>query len=256
MKLFDTHAHVNDEAFLDDRERMLEECFDSGVEYIVCPGCDRPTSESAVVLAERYTQIYAAVGLHPEEVKTAKEEDFEYYYTTAKEHPKVVAIGEIGLDYYWDTSTKDLQKEYFIRQLAIAREVDVPIIIHDRDAHGEIMDLLRLHGKGNRGIFHCYSGSYEMARQAMKMGFYISFAGPVVFPKSTSLKEVAKEIPLDRLLVETDSPYLTPPPFRGKRNDPSKTQFVVEEIARLKGIDQEELAHITLENGKTIFNIK
>ena len=132
----------------------------------------------------------------------------------------------------------------------------MPIIIHDRDAHGDIMDLLRLYGKGNRGIFHCYSGSYEMARQAMKMGFYISFAGPVVFPKSTSLKEVAKEIPLDRLLVETDSPYLTPPPFRGKRNDPSKTQFVVEEIARLKGIDQEELAHITLENGKTIFNIK
>ena len=144
----------------------------------------------------------------------------------------------------------------FKRQLALAREVDLPIIIHDRDAHGDIMDTLRTDGKGNYGIFHCYSGSWEMAKEAIKMGFYISFAGPVVFPKSTKLKEVAKQVPLDRLLIETDSPYLTPPPFRGRRNDPSKTQFVAQEIASLRGMEADEIAAITLENGKRIFNIK
>lgn len=144
----------------------------------------------------------------------------------------------------------------FKRQLALAREVDLPIIIHDRDAHGDIMDTLRNDGKGNYGIFHCYSGSWEMAKEAIKMGFYISFAGPVVFPKSTKLKEVAKQVSLDRLLIETDSPYLTPPPFRGRRNDPSKTQFVAQEIAALRGMEADEIAAITLENGKRIFNIK
>ena len=140
--------------------------------------------------------------------------------------------------------------------MALAREVDLPIIIHDRDAHGDIMDTLRNDGKGNYGIFHCYSGSWEMAKEAIKMGFYISFAGPVVFPKSTKLKEVAKQVSLDRLLIETDSPYLTPPPFRGRRNDPSKTQFVAQEIAALRGMEADEIAAITLENGKRIFNIK
>lgn len=256
MRLFDTHAHINDEKFEFDQKEMLQSCFDAGVEYILCPGCDRSTSESAVALADAYSQVYAAVGLHPEEVKGAVEADFDYFEHMAKTHPKVVAIGEIGLDYYWDISTKDLQKAYFIRQMEIAKRVDKPIIIHDRDAHGDIMDILRSYGKENRGIFHCYSGSYEMALEAIKMDFYISFAGPVVFPKSTNVKEVASKIPLDRLLIETDSPYLTPPPFRGKRNDPSKTQFVCEEIAKLKGISADELAAITLENGKCIFNIK
>lgn len=256
MHLFDTHAHVNDDMFKDDQEAMLQSCFDAGVEYIVCPGCDRATSESAVALADRFNQIYAAVGLHPEEVASAKEEDFEYYYKIAKSNPKVVAIGEIGLDYYWDMSQKDLQKEYFIRQIDIARQVNLPFIIHDREAHGDTMDIIRKHAKGMQGIFHCYSGSYEMARQAMNLGFYISFAGPVAFKNSKSLKEVAKEVPMDRILIETDSPYLTPPPFRGKRNDPSKTQFIAQEIASLKGMDVEEFAAICLDNGKTIFNIK
>ncbi len=144
----------------------------------------------------------------------------------------------------------------FIRQLELAREVDLPIIIHDRDAHGDIMDILSNEGKDNWGIFHCYSGSWEMAKEAIKLGFYISFAGPVVFPKSTKLKEVAKQVPLDRILIETDSPYLTPPPFRGRRNDPSKTQFVAEEIARLKGIDVDEFSEIAYNNGKHVFGIK
>lgn len=255
MRLFDTHAHINDEKFLNDQTEMLEQCFSAGVEYIVCPGVDRQTSESAVALAGKYPQVYAAVGLHPEEVKSGLEEDYEYYRDVALHNPKVVAIGEIGLDYYWDTSTKDLQKEVFIRQLELAKEVDKPIIIHDRDAHGDIMDLLRTYGKDNYGIFHCYSGSFEMATEAMKMGFYISFAGPVAFPKSTKIKEVASKIPLDCILIETDSPYMTPPPFRGRRNDPSKTQYIAEEIARLKGLDADDFAQIALENGKRIFKI-
>ena len=255
MRLFDTHAHINDERFDNDREQMIQDCFDQGVEYIMCPAVDRKTAESAIALAECYDRVYASVGVHPHESKDATEEDYEWFKQMAS-HPKVKAIGEIGLDYYYDFSDRDVQAESFKRQLAIAREVDLPIIIHDRDAHGAIRDMLVEHGKGNYGVFHCFSTSLEMAKEFIKMGYYISFAGPVVFPKSTNLKEVAKHIPLDRLLIETDSPYLTPPPFRGRRNDPSKTQFVAQEIAQLRGMDVEELAAIALENGKRCFGIE
>ncbi|WP_251444235.1 TatD family hydrolase [Veillonella intestinalis] len=256
MRLFDTHAHINDNRFDNDREVMLEDCLAQGVEFIMCPAVDRETAESAIALAAKYDFVYASVGVHPHESKDVTEADYEYFKEQALHNDKVKAIGEIGLDYYYDFSDRDTQMREFKRQLDLAREVDLPIIIHDRDAHGDIMDTLRTYGKGNYGIFHCYSGSWEMAKECIKMGYYISFAGPVVFPKSTKLKEVAKEVPLDRLLIETDSPYLTPPPFRGRRNDPSKTQFVAQEIARLRGMDPDELAAIALENGKRIFNIK
>lgn len=256
MRLFDTHAHINDNRFDNDREAMLQLCFDAGVEYIMCPAVDRATAESAIALAAKYDQVYAAVGVHPHESKDVTADDYDYFKTQALTNPKVKAIGEIGLDYYYDFSDKPTQMREFIYQLELARDVNLPIIIHDRDAHGDILDTLKAHGKGNYGIFHCYSGSWEMAKECIKLGYYISFAGPVVFPKSTRLKEVAKEVPLDRILIETDSPYLTPPPFRGRRNDPSKTQFVAEEIAQLKGMDVDELAAIALENGKRIFNIK
>lgn len=256
MRLFDTHAHINDNRFDNDREAMLDDCLAQGVEYIMCPAVDRETAESAIALAAKYDYVYAAVGVHPHESKDVAEEDYEYFKDQALHNDKVKAIGEIGLDYYYDFSDRETQMREFKRQLDLAREVDLPIIIHDRDAHGDIMDTLRTYGKGNYGIFHCYSGSWEMAKECIKMGYYISFAGPVVFPKSTKLKEVAKEVPLDRLLIETDSPYLTPPPFRGRRNDPSKTQFVAQEIASLKGMDPEELAAIALANGKRIFNIR
>lgn len=256
MRLFDTHAHINDNRFDNDRESMLDDCLAQGVEYIMCPAVDRETAESAIALAAKYDYVYAAVGVHPHESKDVTEEDYEYFKDQALHNDKVKAIGEIGLDYYYDFSDRETQMREFKRQLDLAREVDLPIIIHDRDAHGDIMDTLRTYGKGNYGIFHCYSGSWEMAKECIKMGYYISFAGPVVFPKSTKLKEVAKEVPLDHLLIETDSPYLTPPPFRGRRNDPSKTQFVAQEIASLKGMDPEELAAIALANGKRIFNIK
>lgn len=256
MRLFDTHAHVNEARFDNDRTEMLDACFAAGVEYIMCPAVDRATAESAIALADQYEQIYAAVGVHPHESKDVTEEDYEYFKEMALHHDKVKAIGEIGLDYYYDFSDRETQMKEFKRQLALAREVDLPIIIHDRDAHGDILDTLRTDGKGNFGIFHCYSGSWEMAKECMKLGYYISFAGPVVFPKSTRLKEVAQQVPLDRILIETDSPYLTPPPFRGRRNDPTKTQFVAEEIARLKGITADELAEIALENGKRLFGIQ
>lgn len=255
MRLFDTHAHVTDERFQYDRDEMLEQCFAAGVEYIVCPAVDRKTSEQSVAISKEYDQIYAAVGVHPHEAKDVTEEDYALFKKWALEEEKVVAIGEIGLDYYYDFSDREVQKEAFIRQIHLAREVDLPIIIHDRDAHGDTMDILRREGKGVRGIFHCYSGSYEMAKEAMKMGFYISFSGTVVFKNSTKLKEVARQIPLDRILIETDSPYLTPPPFRGRRNQPSYTQYVAEEIARLKEMDAEELAKIALNNAKKCFNI-
>ena len=256
MKLFDTHAHINDNRFDNDRADMLQACFDAGVEYIMIPGVDRQTVESGVALAETDDRLYAAVGTHPHEAKDFTDDDYEYFKELALHNDKVRAIGEIGLDYYYDFSDRPTQKKVFIRQLELAREVDLPIIIHDRDAHGDIMDILRNEGKDNWGIFHCYSGSWELAKEAIKLGFYISFAGPVVFPKSTKLKEVAKQVPLDRILIETDSPYLTPPPFRGRRNDPSKTQFVAQEIASLRGMDVDEFALIAYENGKRVFGIK
>lgn len=256
MRLFDTHAHVNEKRFANDQKEMLEQCFSEGVEYILCPAVDRVTSEEAMALSKAYDQIYASVGVHPHESKDVTEEDYSLFYKWAKEEEKVVAIGEIGLDYYYDFSDRETQQKEFVRQIHLAREVDLPIIIHDREAHGDIMKTLREEGKGVRGIFHCYSGSYEMAMEAIKMDYYISFAGPVVFPKSVNLKEVARKIPLERILIETDSPYLTPPPFRGRRNNPAYVRYVAEEIGQLRGMDPEEFARIALENGKNCFQFK
>lgn len=256
MQLFDTHAHVNEKRFQYDQKDMLLSCFEAGVTHILCPGTDYTTSAEGIALAKEYREIYAAVGVHPHASKDVTEAHYEAFYTWATSEEKVVAIGEIGLDYYYDFSDRESQKKAFIRQIALAKELDMPIIIHDREAHGDIMDILRKEGKGVRGIFHCFSGSYEMARQAIQMGFYISFAGPVVFPKSTSLKEVARLIPMDYLLIETDSPYLTPPPFRGRRNQPSYVYYVAEEIGKLRNVSTEEVAAITLQNGKRILGIK
>lgn len=256
MRLFDTHAHITDESYDQDRHEMLEQSFAEGVEYIMCPAVNMKTSEEAVAISNAYTQVYGAVGVHPLDVETMADGDIETYYAMAKANSKIRAIGEIGLDYYYSTDTKDLQIKAFVEHLHLARELDLPVLIHDRDAHGDIMDILRTEGKGVRGILHCYSGSYEVAKELMKRDFFISFAGPVAFPKSVKAKEVAEKIPMDYLLIETDSPYLTPPPFRGKRNSPAHVRYVAEEIARLKGMSAEEVAEITLENGKRCFSIK
>ena len=256
MGLFDTHAHLYDKAFDKDREDVISRIF-KPFDYVVVPSEDVTTSQKAVALAESYPHIYAAVGIHPQVTKDASEEAMDELADLAKQHPKVKAIGEIGLDYYYLYTDKETQKKWFARQIELAKDLDLPILIHDRDAHGDTLDILKAHkGQKLRGILHCFSGSLETAKELMKLGFYISFAGPVVFPKSLKLKEVAKEIPLDRLLIETDSPYLTPPPHRGKRNDPSNVYYVAQEIARLKEIPLEELIAATTKNARLLYQIE
>lgn len=256
MKLFDSHAHIYDDAFDNDREAMMEEVW-KVCGCVVCPSEDLETSRKAVAAAARYPHLYAAVGIHPQETAKATEDAFAEIRRMAETEEKVVAIGEIGLDYYYLYSDIETQKAWFGRQIDLAAELDLPFIIHDRDAHADTLEILKAHKTDKmRGILHCCSTSLEMAEEFMKLGFYISFAGPVVFPKSTKLKEVAKNIPLDRLLIETDSPYLTPPPFRGKRNDPTKVQYVAGEIARLKEMDVQDLIDATARNAMTIYRIK
>ncbi len=256
MGLFDTHAHLYDKAFDRDREDVISRILQT-LDYVVIPSEDVATSKKAIALAESHDRLYAAVGIHPQVTKDATEEAMAELADLATHHPKVKAIGEIGLDYYYLYTDKETQKKWFARQIELAKELDLPILIHDRDAHGDTLDILKQHkGTNLRGILHCFSGSLETAKELMKLGFYISFAGPVVFPKSLKLKEVAKEISLDRLLIETDSPYLTPPPNRGKRNDPSNVYYVAQELARLKDMPLEDLVAATTKNAKTIYQIE
>ncbi|WP_301860201.1 TatD family hydrolase [uncultured Megasphaera sp.] len=253
--LFDTHCHINDEAYAEDREAMMERAFAAGMTYMLCPGTDIQTSAEAVALSHQYLQVYAAVGIHPEDAASATPEGFAQIRQWLQTEKKVVAIGEVGLDYHWPEPSHDIQHDVFIEQVKMAAELDVPLDIHDREAHGDTMDILRKYGKGTRGVFHCYSGSLEMAQELIKMGYYIGFTGTMVFPKSKKLKHIVCELPLDRILIETDSPYLTPPPYRGRRNEPAYVQYVAEEIARLRDMDVHEVRRITEENGRRIFGI-
>ena len=252
--LADSHAHIDDERFDADREEVVARALAAGVSLIVNIGADMASSARSVALAETYPGIYAAVGMHPHDSQDMQETDYLQLerWTT---HPKVVAIGEIGLDYHYDLSPRPVQKEVFLRQLDLARKTGKPFIIHEREAHADMMDIIRNAARGLNGVFHCFSGSVETAREYLKMGFYISVAGPVTFSKSLKTKEVAKAVPLDRLLVETDSPYLTPQPFRGKRNEPAHVRLVAEEIANLRDISLAELAEATTANVRRLFNI-
>jgi len=253
--LFDTHAHLYDEKFQYDRDEMLAHIFET-VEYVVVPGEDLETSAAALALAHAHPQLYCAVGYHPHLAKDMTDEAFAQLETWTETEEKVVAVGEIGLDYYYDNSPRDVQREVFTRQIRLAKRCGLPVIIHDREAHGDVMAILRAERDESLfGILHCYSGSYEMATELIEMGFYISFAGPVVFPKSTKLKEVAARLPLEKLLIETDSPYLTPPPYRGRRNDPSRVYYVAEELARLHDVAVEEVIRITNANAKAVYGI-
>lgn len=253
--LFDTHAHLNATQFSEDVEQVIERARAEGVSHIVVVGFDRPTIQRAMGLAEEYPFIYAAVGWHPVDAIHMTDEDLVMIERLAA-HPKVVALGEMGLDYYWDQSPKDVQKEVFRKQIRLAKKVKLPIIIHNRDATADIVDILREEGAEEvGGVMHCFSGSIEVARQCIDMNFYISFGGPVTFKNAKKPKEVAKEIPLDRLLIETDCPYLTPHPFRGKRNEPSYVKYIAEAIAELKGLSFEEVAQKTSDNAKRLFGI-
>ena len=252
--LADSHAHIDDERFDADREEVVARALAAGVSLIVNIGADMASSARSVALAEKYPEIYAAVGMHPHDSQDMKETDYRQLEQWAN-HPKVVAIGEIGLDYHYDLSPRPVQKEVFLRQLDLARKTGKPFIIHEREAHADMLDIIRNAARGLNGVFHCFSGSVETAREYLKMGFYISVAGPVTFPKSAKTKDVAKAVPLDRLLVETDSPYLTPQPFRGKRNEPAYVRIVAEEIANLRDISLAELAEVTTANVRRLFNI-
>ncbi len=251
--IFDTHAHYDDKAFDTDRETVLRSAHESGVALILDPGCDVKSSRAAIALAETHDFVYAAVGIHPEELDCWDEEALAEIRTLA-EHPKCVAIGEIGLDYYWDDSRREEQKLLFRWQLELALELNKPVIVHDREAHGDCMDIVREY-PSLRGVFHCYSGSAEMAKELLKRGWYLGFDGPVTYKNARKTLEVLEMCPLDRILIETDSPYMSPVPMRGKRNDSRNLRYVADKIAAIKGLSPEEIERVTMENGRRLFTI-
>ena len=253
MKIFDTHAHYDDESFNEDRDELFNAMAKNNVKYIINQGIDIKTSKFAISLAEKYDYVYAAVGIHPEDVN--KLEDVNIIKELSK-HEKVVAIGEIGLVYHYDNTNKELQKNYFISQLELANETNLPVVIHDRDAHKDILDTLKSIKTNNAGVVHCFSGSVEMAKELLKLGYYLGFDGPITFKNAKTAIEVLEYMPLDRILIETDAPYLTPVPFRGKRNNSMYLVHVINKIAEIKGIPSEEIANITMNNAKTLFKIQ
>ncbi len=251
---FDTHAHYDDERFDPDRHELLANFPEMGVGLVLNPGCDAETSTKAVEYANTYPHVYAAVGWHPHEAEAYNADSGALIKKWCAD-PRVRAIGEIGLDYYYDFAPREKQRAVFRAQMEIARELGVPVIIHDRDAHGECMEIIREFPEV-KGVFHCYSGSAEMGRQLIDMGWYLSFTGAITFKNARKALETIEICPMDRIMIETDSPYLTPVPHRGKRNDSRELCYVAEKIAEIKGISAEEVAKITLENGKRFFGIE
>lgn len=250
---FDTHTHLDDKKFDSDREDLISSLSGEGLSLAVNIGADLESSKASIALAEKYDFIYAAVGVHPSETANMTDEDIATLENLAK-HKKVVAIGEIGLDYYWNEPEREIQKLWFEKQLQLAKKLNMPYIVHDRDAHADTLEIIKRVGYTN-GVMHCFSGSSEMAKEVVKMGMYVSLSGTVTFKNAPKTKAVAQSVPLDRLLIETDSPYLTPEPFRGKRNNSGFVKYVAEEIAKLRKMSTEEIAKITMENGKRFYNI-
>ena len=252
MGLFDSHAHYYGKEFKDDLHEVLSSMKDNGVDYIVaCPSTPEQ-SKFCLDLSEKYPFIYAAVGIHPQDCGNFDFSEIDTIRELSK-HPKCVAIGEIGLDYFYENHPKELQKEWFKRLCILANEVDKPVIVHDRDAHEDTLNILKEYKP--KGVMHCYSGSAETAKELLKLGFYISFTGVITFKNAKKAVEAAKSIPLDRLLIETDSPYLTPEPYRGKRNDSRYVKFVAQRLAEIKGVSLEEITNITTANAKRLFGL-
>lgn len=252
--IFDSHAHYDSSQFDEDRHELLSSMQENDVGCIVNVGADWDSVTEVVELAQEYPFVYAAVGLHPDEVGALNEERFAYMKSQCQKE-KVVAVGEIGLDYYWDNEAHDVQKKWFIRQLELARELDLPVIIHSRDAAEDTLKIMKEHAQGLRGVIHCFSYSMELARKYVKMGFHIGVGGVVTFKNGKKLKEIVEKIPLERILLETDCPYLAPVPFRGKRNSSLYIPYIAEEIANIKGITYEEVVAQTEQNGKMLFGI-
>ncbi|GMA63981.1 TatD family hydrolase [Alicyclobacillus fastidiosus] len=253
MTLFDTHCHLMDEQFSDDVDLVIQGARAAGVKYIVVPAIDVVTARRAIAIAERYEGVYAAVGIHPESAKDVPACDFDEVERLAA-HQKVVAIGEIGLDYYWDAAPRPEQQAVLRRQIELAKRVDLPIIIHNRESTKDVVDVLRDAGAAEvGGVMHCFNETLDVAEKCMALGFYISFGGPVTFKKAEDVREVAAQIPDDRILIETDSPYLSPHPFRGKRNEPARVRLVAEQIAQVRGVDVDVLAAQTTANALALF---
>ena len=251
--LFDTHAHLNDPAFDEDRAELLETFRDAGVGMVMNVGCCLASSKDCIALAERYPWIYAAVGTHPDSADEVSEEVLEAYRQMCR-HEKVKAIGEIGLDYYYETIPRQVQQRAFRMQMALAQELDMPVIIHERNAHEDGMNIVREFPKVT-GVFHCYSGSAEMARQLVNMGWYIGFTGVLTFKNARKAVETAQRIPLERIVLETDCPFMAPEPYRGKRNHPGYLMQMAQKLAQIRGLDVEEVIRVTTENAKRLYRI-
>lgn len=252
--IFETHAHYDDEQFDTDRRELLLFMRDGGVGNIVNVSASYESCERVVQMVQEYPFMYAAVGVHPDEVGALNEETFARMKELFAK-PKVVAVGEIGLDYYWDNEAHDLQKEWFIRQLELARELDLPVLIHSREAAADTMEIMKEYGQGLDGVIHCYSYSKEMAREYVDMGYYIGVGGVVTFKNARKLKETVEEIPLSSILLETDCPYLSPEPNRGKRNSSLNLIYVAEKIAEIKGITCEEVITQTEANARKMYRL-
>lgn len=252
--IFDTHAHYDDAQFDTDREEVLAAMKKEGVGIIVNASARYDSCQSVIRLAQAHDGMYAMAGVHPDEVGALNEETFGELRKLARE-PKVAAIGEIGLDYYWDTEPRQVQKQWFIRQLELAKELELPVNIHSREASEDTFQIIKEYAEGLQGIIHCFSGSKELAQEYVKRGFYIGVGGVVTFKNGKKLKQVVEAIPLESIVLETDCPYLAPEPFRGKRNQSSYIRYVAEEIARLKGVSYEEVVAQTEENGRAVYRL-
>jgi len=255
MDLIDTHAHLDNELFKDERQDVINRCGAVGVTQIINASYDLPSSRRAAALAREDSRIFATVGVHPHDADGVPE-DYLAQLTSLAGQSEVVALGEMGLDYYRDLSPRKIQQRVFREQLALSRELVMPVVIHNREAHGDILEIMRQDGVSPAGgVMHCFSGSWEVARECMKLGLYISLAGPVTFKNAARLQDIARRVPLDRLLVETDAPYLTPEPHRGRRNEPSYVVYVARQVAQLRGMRLEELAAAVSTNARQLFNL-
>lgn len=252
MELFDSHAHYNDEKF-EGEESIIEEIYKEGVTKLITAGYNLETTKKAIQIAKKYEFVYATAGISPNDIQGITEKDLEEIENLAK-NEKIVAIGEIGLDYYWNKENKEEQRRIFIKQIEIANKLDLPIVIHTREAVQDTLEILKIDKA--RGVFHCCPLNIELIKQGLKLGFYISFAGPITFKNSKNAKQVIEYVPLDKMLIETDSPYLSPEPLRGRRNDSRNIKYIAQKIAEVKNIPVEEVAKITYENAKKVFNIK
>mgnify|MGYP000010881680 FL=1 len=259
MKFFDSHAHLDDEKFNDDREEIIEKIHNDEIENFVSAGYSLEGSKKAVELSKKYEFIYATCGISPNDISQTEDElwkDLAEISNLVKKNNKVVAIGEIGLDYYWNKENKELQKIAFIEQIKMANELQLPIVIHTREAVMDTLEILKDNKVQKKGIFHCCPLNRELVKEGLELGFYISFAGPITFKNSKNANEIIEMVPMDKVLIETDSPYLSPEPLRGRRNDPRNVKYMAKKIAEVKKITLEEVASVTYKNAKDVFNIK